>query len=179
MLKSLLLSCLAHANIVASKLSEIFNTLWGWTCAAWILCINFFAGYETSIVAMIVCVALDTAWGIAAQIKQNRFAISALGRDGMLSKLALYASVIIGFIHIENMVNLESHLTVIIISSLICLVEIWSMSGSALIINPQMPFLRLFRRVLTGEIARKLDIKEEEVEAYLNHSEITIDNTES
>lgn len=153
------------------KIDNIMNTFCGWVCAAWIFTLNFFAGYERAIVAVVACVALDTVWGIAAQLKQGHFALSELGRNGMLSKWCLYASVLIAFIHIENMAGIESHITVVVISSLICLVEIWSMSGSALIINPNMPFLRLFRRVLTGEIARKMDTTPEAVEEFFKQSD--------
>lgn len=158
---------LKYATMSLVKMSGIFHTVYGWMCAVWIFVLNFFAGYEKAICAVVACVALDTIWGVAAQIKQGQFAVSELGRQGMLSKWALYASVIIAFIHIENAAGLTSHLTVIVICSLICLVEVWSMSGSALIINPNMPFLRLFRKVLIGEIARKMgDITPEEVEEY-------------
>lgn len=162
-----------QATMLLVKIDSIMTTVWGWVCALWIFTLNFFAGYERTIVAVVVCVVLDTIWGVAAQLKRGHFALSELGRNGMLSKWCLYASVIIAFIHIENMANLTSHITVILISSLICLVEIWSMSGSALIINPNMPFLRLFRRVLTGEIARKLgDITPEEVEEFFKQADI-------
>lgn len=119
------------------KLGEIFQTVYGWAAAAGIFVMNFFAGYETAINAVVICVALDTVWGIAAQIKRGHFALSELGRHGMLSKLALYASVIVGFVLLERMANLESQLAVIAICTLICLVELWSMGGSALIVNPE------------------------------------------
>ncbi|MCH5332056.1 MAG: phage holin family protein [Alistipes sp.] len=158
-------------TVFTEKIDNIMNTLCGWVCAVWIFTLNFFAGYESAIIAVVACVTLDTIWGIAAQLKQGHFAYSELGRNGMLSKWCLYASVLIAFIHIENMAGIESHITVVLISSLICLVEIWSMSGSALIINPNMPFLRLFRRVLTGEISRKMDITPEQVEEFFKQSD--------
>lgn len=40
----------------------------------------------------------------------------------------------------------------------------------ALIVNPNIPFLRLFRRALTGEIARKMDTTAEEVARYFNEN---------
>ncbi len=107
------------------KLGEIFQTVYGWIAAASIFVMNFFAGYETAINAVVICVALDTVWGIAAQIKRGHFALSELGRHGMLSKLALYASVIVGFVLLERMANLESQLAVIAICTLICLVELF------------------------------------------------------
>lgn len=53
------------------KLVEIFQTIQGWCIAVCVFVANFFAGYETAINAVIVCVALDTIWGIAAQIKRG------------------------------------------------------------------------------------------------------------
>lgn len=152
------------------KLGEIFQTVYGWIAAAGIFVLNFFAGYETAINAVVICVALDTVWGIAAQIKRGHFALSELGRHGMLSKLALYASVIVGFVLLERMANLESQLAVIAICTLICLVELWSMGGSALIVNPKMRFLRIFREVLAGEVARKMQVPVDEAKKYLDGS---------
>lgn len=150
------------------KLVEIFQTIQGWCVATCVFVANFFAGYEGAINSVIVCVALDTAWGIAAQVKRGHFALSELGRHGMLSKLALYASVIVGFILIERMAGIESQLAVIAICTLICLVELWSMGGSALIVNPKMRFLRIFREVLAGEVARKMQVPVEEAKKYLD-----------
>lgn len=153
---------------IGCKLGEIFQTVYGWIAATGIFVMNFFAGYETAINAVVVCVTLDTAWGIAAQIKRGHFALSELGRHGMLSKLALYASVIAAFVLIERMADLESQLAVIAICTLICLVELWSMGGSALIVNPRMRFLRIFREVLAGEVARKMQVPIEEAKKYLD-----------
>ena len=150
------------------KLAEIFQMIQGWCVAMCVFVANFFAGYEVAINAVIVCVGLDTIWGIAAQIKRGRFALSELGRHGMLSKLALYASVIVGFTHIERMTRVDSHIAVVTVCTMICLVELWSMGGSALIVSPKMPFLRIFREVLAGEVARKMQVPVEEAKKYLD-----------
>lgn len=155
---------------IGCKLSEMFQTVYGWIAAVGIFIVNFFAGYEMAINAVVVCVSLDTAWGIAAQIKRGHFALSELGRHGMLSKLALYASVIVGFILIERMAGVESHIAVVTVCTLICLVELWSMGGSALIVNPKMRFLRIFREVLAGEVARKMQVPVDEAKKYLGGS---------
>lgn len=153
---------------IGYKLSEMFQTVYGWIAAACIFIVNFFAGYECSIHAVIACVLLDTIWGIAAQIKRGHFALSEVGRHGLFSKFALYASAIVGFILIERMAGIDSQITVIAICSIICLIELWSMAGSALIVNPKMRFLRIFRQVLAGEVARKMQISVEDARSYLD-----------
>lgn len=153
---------------IGCKLGEIFQTVYGWIAAACIFIVNFFAGYECSIHAVIACVLLDTIWGIAAHIKRGHFALSEVGRHGLFSKFALYASAIVGFILIERMAGIDSQITVIAICSIICLIELWSMAGSALIVNPKMRFLRIFRQVLAGEVARKMQVPVEEAKKYLD-----------
>lgn len=160
-----LLDIIAH---IGYRLGDILHSVCGRITATGLFAVNFFAGYETAINAVVVCVALDTAWGITAQIMQGRFALSELGRHGMLSKLTLYASVLIGFILIERMTGVYTQLAVIAICTLICLVELWSMAGSALIVNPQMPFLRIFREVLAGEVARKMQVSVDQAKKYLD-----------
>lgn len=172
------LTCiLRYAVTRCERLKSILQTGAGWICSVCMFMINFFAGYESAILATVVCVALDTGWGISAQVKQGRFALSELGRKGMLSKIALYASVIIAFIHIERFTGLESHISVDIICALICVVEVWSMCGSALIINPNMPFLRLFHTILRGEIARKMKIQETELDNMLKKAHDETEDT--
>lgn len=162
---------------IGCKLSEMFQTVYGWIAAAGIFIVNFFAGYECSIHAVIVCVILDTIWGIAAQIKRGHFALSEVGRHGLFSKFALYASAIVGFILIERMAGIDSQITVIAICSIICLIELWSMAGSALIVNPKMRFLRIFRQVLAGEVARKMQISVEDARSYLDGRPVDVEKS--
>lgn len=150
------------------KIVDILHTFQGWALGICIFVGNFFAGYECSIHAVIACVLLDTIWGVAAHVKRGHFALSEVGRHGLFSKLALYSSAIVGFIVIERMAGIDSQITVIAICSMICLVELWSMAGSALIVNPKIRFLRIFRNVLAGEVARKMNISVEDALSYLD-----------
>ena len=46
--------------------------------------------------------------------------------------------------------------------------ELWSTAASMLICFPNMPFLQLLKKALVGEIASKLNVKPEDVEAALD-----------
>jgi hypothetical protein len=48
---------------------------------------------------------------------------------------------------------------------------VWSISGHILIRFPNLLFFRLFRPALVGEIARKLQMSEEEVKEMFNENE--------
>lgn len=52
--------------------------------------------------------------------------------------------------------------------SIISAVELWSIASNAIILMPNMPFLRIFRKYLGAEIAKKLEINESDVEDILN-----------
>lgn len=161
----------AYAVGFASKLVDALQSLYGWICAVSMLLLNLILGYKEVLITVLVCVILDTIWGVWAQIKSGKFALSQLGREKMLSKWFFYASVLLAFVVLERLLGMDNKLTVIGISTLICVVEIWSMSASALIVNPNMPFLRLFKRYLQGEIAAKLGLSDQEVSEILHQKD--------
>jgi len=151
---------------LAGKLADILSTAWGWAMGALLLVVNFFTGYETSVTLTLLAVVLDGAWGIAAAVKQGRFTLSELARNTVM-KISVYGTAIVVFIMIDKLLRIGDGLTLSVICAVIVLVEFWSMSASALICFPRMPFLRLLRKALIGEIAGKLGVKTEDVEKTL------------
>jgi len=151
---------------LAGKLADILSTAWGWAMGALLLVVNFFTGYETSVTLTLLSVVLDGAWGIAAAVKQGRFTLSELARNTVM-KISVYGTAIVVFIMIDKLLRIGDGLTLSVICAVIVLVEFWSMSASALIFFPRMPFLRLLRKALIGEIAGKLGVKPEDVEKTL------------
>ncbi len=149
------------------KLQAILSTFSGWVSLLGVVLANFFAGYQSAIEAVVIVVALDLAWAIASAVKRGTFAYSYLAKESV-SKLSVYGSVIVGFVVLDKIVGMALPVTTIVVCSLISLVELWSMAGSMLIVCPNMPFLRLLRPILRGEIAHKLRISETQVEEYLN-----------
>lgn len=156
------------ANTVILKVVDALSSAFGWLSGIVLFLVNLASGYELAILFVIFSTFLDTIWGVAAAIKQHKFTFTELARATMLSKWLLYASTIIVFIFMEQVAGIESHLTVIGICSVLSLVEWWSMCGSALIISPNMPIIRLLRNFLVGEVAHKMGMTKEEVLNYLN-----------
>lgn len=150
-----------------TKLIEALSSIWGWVLLLIMFLIDFLAGYQAMITFVAIAVALDAGWGIASSIKQNKFTLSELGRESF-SKLAVYGTVIVLFIFIDKSVGINNGLTTGIISAGIILVELWSASASMLICFPNMPFLQLLKKALTGEIANKLGVSPMDVEKALN-----------
>lgn len=145
-----------------NKLLEVLSTTWGWLMFVGLVVMNFIVGYEKMVGFTVMAIVLDAVWGIAASLVQKRFALSELARD-TIAKLAVYGTAVFVFILIDKLTGLSGGLTTSIICVGIILVEMWSMSASMLICFPHMPFLKIMKKALAGEIASKLNVKPEDV----------------
>jgi len=149
------------------KLDDIFSHLFGWCAAVALAVVDYFAG-EAFIVNLIVIVTvMDAVWGIALSVKRKRFALSELGRL-TVAKLAVYGCAMFVFVGIDK--HLGNNLLASVVGTAIVLVEFWSSCGSMSVLFPDFLFLRLMRKMLVGEIARKLNIAESDVDKELNRN---------
>jgi hypothetical protein len=149
-----------------TKLSEILSTIYGWLLCLSMVVIDYFAGYEATVQMATMAVVMDCIWGIAAAHKQGKFTLSELARN-TFSKLSVYGCCIVLFIGIDRLMGLQSGLTTSAICIGIVLTEAWSTCASMLICFPDLPFLKLLKRALTGEIARKLGVDADKVDEVL------------
>lgn len=149
-------------NHFLDKLGMILSTIWGWVTGIGILVFNTVVSHKIAITLTVVVVLLDLVWGIARTIKQHQFTTSELMRDSV-SKFAVYGTAILTFCILDRLMGESVTLTTVVICSVIVLVELWSILANALIVFPNMPFLKLLQPTLGGEIASKLSIKPEEV----------------
>ena len=127
---------------------------------------SLLAGYKCCIGLIFVAVILDAVWGVASVKKRKAFVLSTLMRK-TIKKLGGYFSVILVFICVEKAIGIPSGLCVSVVSSVMAMTELWSVCGHILIVNPNSTFFRLLKPALRGEIARKLNITEDEVESVL------------
>lgn len=149
-----------------AKLQEILSTVWGWISFAVLFGVDCISGHGTAIGIALIAIIMDAIWGIASSIKQRKFARSELARD-TLGKIAVYGCAILAFSCIDKLLGIHNGLTTNIICALIVLVEFWSTMGSMLICFPKMPFLRIVKFALIGEIANKLGVNEDDVKRAL------------
>ena len=149
-----------------TKLIDALSTSWGWLIGAIMFVVNLVVGYEAMISFVVLAVVIDAFWGIASSLKQHKFTLSELGRNS-LGKLAVYGTSMLLFIIIDKLLGINNGLPTNVICVSIILVEVWSTSASMLICFPNMPFLQLMKKALTGEIASKLNVPPSEVEEVL------------
>lgn len=165
-----------HLTILAERLNAMTNTASGFIVTCLIAIFNFFAGYKIAIIVVVSAIMFDMIWGVAAARKRGKFMRSELLRD-TVNKVAAYATALVMVMLIENLAfgsheitNAEGAHTrflVDIVATIIAAVEFWSICGNILIVRPNAVFFRLLKLPLTGEIARKLKVSEDEVKDIL------------
>lgn len=156
---------IGYVGHIGTKLLSILHTVQGWFVAVMIFLADYIAGHELAVGLVIAVTIMDAIWGITVSVKKKRFALSELARL-TVGKLAVYGCAMMAFIGLDKMIDMT--LSTSIVGAAITLVELWSASASMLILFPNFLFLKLLKKALTGEIAAKLKISEEEVDAVLN-----------
>ena len=161
------------AGHAIAKLASALTTIGGWFALVFIFLLDYFAGHSFVVLLVIAVTLLDAVWGIAVSVKQGKFTLSELARL-TVAKLAVYGCALFVFVGLDRIT--DTTFSASIIGAAIVLVEFWSSCASMLILYPRFLFLRLMKKALTGEIASKLHISEEEVEDVLQGENTTIDN---
>ena len=141
---------------VFTNLGAAFSTSLGWQVALLSAFATIIAPEKTSFIVVAGAILADLFWGVAAAIKLKKFFLSTALRDSV-KKIGIYSFAMLGAMAIESIAHAEgTFVAVRTIAIFASVCEFWSMSASMLIIYPNMPFLRIFRTQLKGEIASKL-----------------------
>ena len=155
---------------VWQKCGELLQYPLSWLTAIGLFIAEVFVGSRFLIMMVLAVTIMDACWGIAVSVKRGKFTLSELMRQTVV-KILVYGSALLVFLALDKFIKMETGLTLELSSGLvgvlIVLTEGWSSAASALILFPNVPFLRFMQKALTGEIARKLGISEEEVESTM------------
>lgn len=155
---------------VWDKLQEIVQYPAAWIVGFGLFLVDAVSGGRFIIYMVVIAAAVDMFCGIAVSRKKKTYTRSELMRS-TVEKLAVYGPVMLVFLCVDHLIEMETSFTTDITSGLvgviITLTEAVSFTASLLILFPKSAFLRLFQKALTGELARKLDCDESEVNAIL------------
>lgn len=155
---------------IFEHLSNALNTAYGWLLALLVASVTFIQPEMWSFIVVGGAIVADLLWGIAAAIKLKKFLLSLALRE-TVKKIGIYSFALVGVMAIEKILHVDgSFLAVKTIAVFAAVCEFWSMSASMLIIKPNMPFLKLFRGQLKGEIASKV-AKNVNIDEILNDNE--------
>ena len=169
-----ILAVLSH---IWAAVVGLLSTVWGKMIALALLVGATFAPISGLIHLTVAVVIIDALFGLAVTIKNkgwNKIMSSRL-RDSII-KLFFYLLFIMLFFLIEQQLFEEWYIGCKVVFAITSGVEIWSILANMLILTPNLPFLRLFKKVFTSEMARKLGMTEDELKETINEP-ISKDNS--
>lgn len=147
-----------------SRLPHALSNGCGWATLATLSVIDYIGGHSFDVFLVVAATLIDAVWGIAVSLKRGEFTKSELARL-TIAKLLVYGCTMFIFIGLDKFI--DSILPASVIGACIVLVEFWSSCASMLILYPNFLFLRLMKKWLTGEIASKLGMSEDEVKEMM------------
>lgn len=117
-------------------------------------------------------VFLDMLFGLSVTIFKKGWGhiLSCRLRDSLV-KILFYITILIGLFFIESAVIDGYFLTSKLAFAVISGTELWSIMANMLVLFPNLPALKLLKKYLTAEMAKKLDITSEETSKCLEDGE--------
>lgn len=138
------------------QLAYALTSVYGWFLTLVTAVFTFIQPELWSFVVVGFAIAADLFWGILASCKKKKFLLSKAFRE-TFKKIGVYSFSLAGVLAIEKITHADgAFIAVKTVAVLAAVAEFWSMSASMLIVKPDMPFLKLFRIQLKGEVASKL-----------------------
>lgn len=156
------------------RIEKIITSLFGWLWSSLVFGATWLISWigETREVIMYLVFAaalLDLLWGSASSIKRKTFVLS-IGLTKTCIKVAVYLSILMVAVLAEKAVADNWHLIFRITASVLIVAEGVSICGHILIIKPDMPVIRLLWKILSSEIAKKLNIEVSGLDEYVKEN---------
>lgn len=156
-----------------AKIGVMFQHPLTWLAGLGLFVADAFSRGKLTVYMVIVACTIDLICGIAVSVKRKMFTRSDLMRL-TIEKLLVYGCVMLVFLCIDGWIADKTDFTLALSSSLIgvliTLTESVSFTASLLILFPKNLFLRLFQKALKAELATKLGVGEDDVDAALAQS---------
>ena len=140
---------------ICEHIRQIFSTAYGWILSLFVLLWNFINPEIYSFGVVGLAVLIDLFWGIVVSLKKGEFVLSEAGRE-TFKKVSIYGCSLFVIFIIERTLHDEYFIGTKIACALAAGCELWSISANMLIVKPNMPFLRIFRMQLKGEMEKKV-----------------------
>lgn len=143
-------------NSILFQIKEILSCTYGWLLIIVNCIFMFFAPEKASFIVVGLLILADLIWGVLASLKLKKFILSKALRE-TFKKVNIYSFALAGAYLIELIIHDSGFIGIKVLALLAACCELWSMSASMLIIKPDMPFLRIFRLQLKGEMESKVN----------------------
>lgn len=155
---------------VWEKFADLAQYPLAWLSGLGLFIAEAYAGSMLIVYLVVIAATIDLCCGVAVSLKKGSYTRSELIK-ATVEKLLVYGLVMVVFMCVDLLVEKKTGFSMDISASLvgiiITLTEAVSFTASLLIIFPKNFFLRSFQRVLKGELARKLNCDEKEVDKIM------------
>ncbi len=154
-------------STIPTKIYDVLSTVWGKFITLMVFCGSFLGDRLPLLYYIAIAIAIDGAWGIATALRSGRFILSTLIKKSAV-KIFAYVSIygIVALIE-KGYTSGEFMITSSIIASILIASELWSTLGHIGIAYPDWLVVKLLKRYLKGEMSKKLNIPEEELDDIL------------
>ena len=155
------LSLLAVILNFGSKIMTLLSSLWGRIGTSILAILAYFFALKTMVIIIFAVVLIDMLLGI--YIHRNEIQSSKL-RESLL-KFLIY----IVLIALTYSVEAEIGIAILykIVFAIASLTEIYSIAAQLLIVCPNLPFLKMFKNILSVEISKKTNIEQSKIDEML------------
>lgn len=164
--------------LMTDKILHFLSTSQGWIVTILTFLASLLGDASVIFRYMWILIMMDAIFGVYVSFLKGKFFLSYLGRE-TLKKGFIYTGIFIAVLYTERIFAEDAVICTRLASSCICGCELWSILGNISIINPSLPIVRLLRKYLSGEIAKKLGCKVSEVEDILNNKRYRHENNET
>lgn len=161
---------LANIKYFISRIWDVMENTYARIGAALIWVISFFSPVWYPFLVVLIMIGIDLYWGLRAAHIRHQLVLSEAGRR-TVDKITSYLSCLAAVYLIEHIILENSIVVTSGIAALASACELWSFSASILIIHPNFPFIRMFRKQLRGEIESKAHISLEDLDKIYAESE--------
>ena len=155
---------------IGEKLGDLAHYPIAWIGGIGLFIAEALSGGIFIIDIVVIASVIDLICGVAVSIKKGNYTKSELIKS-TVEKLFVYGAVLLVFLCVDLLIERETGFTTDITAGLvgvvIVLTEAVSFTASLLILFPRNAFLRMFQKMLKGELARKLNCEESEVDKIL------------
>lgn len=150
-----------QASKILQHIINLFDSIFGYFTFCTILITNLLSGEKMAFTVVFLAVLFDFLLGICTALKQGKFALSRLIQDTFIKGIVYGVPLILVGL-VEKMFH-EWGLGLYIACSLAIACELWSIFAHLLILAPNMPFIKLLKSQLKGEIESKTGVDIEEL----------------
>lgn len=155
-----------------TKSGIILSNCWGWLFGVFIAISAYFMGIHSLIYIIFALIIVDFFLGLITTYKyKGKHSIESRKIGKTAIKLATYVGALMILYAAEFELGFyDGFILSKIVFALIVLTELWSSASMLLLLNHNIPFLRVFQTFIIKELSNKLGKSEEEVKEILNEN---------